>query len=223
GLMILRNIPAFYYGTSPNKFFDYLASGLPVLVNYPGWMADMITAQGAGVVVPPNDPMAFAEAVIGLADSPVMMAEMARRCVNLARREFLQMDLAQRCVSVIEKAAGMSQGRRISLYRRWGKRAFDLLAVILALPFLLPIAVVVSVLIRLQMGSPVFFRQQRPGFRARPFTLLKFRTMTFASNESGTLLCDENRLSSLGKQLRRWSIDEIPQVWNVIKGEMSLV
>src|SRR5207248_1849929 len=102
-------------------------------------------------------------------------------------------------------------------------RAFDLFAVIAALPFLLPVAVVVSVLIWLLMGSPVFFRQLRPGYRARPFTLLKFRTMTFATNESGTLLCDEERLSSLGKQLRRWSIDEIPQVWNVIKGEMSLV
>src|SRR2546430_14475774 len=116
GLMILANVPAFYYGTSPNKFFDYLASGLPVLVNYPGWMAEMITEQGAGVVVPPHDPMAFADALIGLADAREMTAEMARQCSNLAKREFLQTDLAQRCVSVIESAGGISQEKKISSY-----------------------------------------------------------------------------------------------------------
>jgi len=105
GLMILANVPAFYYGTSPNKFFDYLASGLPVLVNYPGWMAEMVTAQGAGVVVPPQDPIAFADALIRMADDRAATAEMGRLGRNLARREFLQTTLAQRCVSVMESAA----------------------------------------------------------------------------------------------------------------------
>ena len=102
GLMILANVPAFYYGTSPNKFFDYLASGLPVLVNYPGWMAEMVTAQGAGVVVPPQDPVAFADAVLRMADARAATAEMGPRGRNFAKREFLQTTLAQRCVSVME-------------------------------------------------------------------------------------------------------------------------
>ena len=106
GLMILGNVPAFYYGTSPNKFFDYLASGLPVLVNYPGWMADMVTAQGAGVVVPPQDPIAFADALVRMADSRAAIAEMGPRGRGLAQREFLWTALAQRCVSVMERAAG---------------------------------------------------------------------------------------------------------------------
>lgn len=102
GLMILANVPAFYYGTSPNKFFDYLASSLPVLVNYPGWMAEMVTAQGAGVAVPPQDPVAFADALVCMADACAATAEMGPRGRNFAKREFLQTTLAQRCVSVLE-------------------------------------------------------------------------------------------------------------------------
>lgn len=104
GLMILANVPAFYYGTSPNKFFDYLASGLPVLVNYPGWMAEMVTAQGAGVVVRPQDPVAFADALMRMADACAATAEMGRRGRNFAQREFLRTTLAERCVSVMESA-----------------------------------------------------------------------------------------------------------------------
>ncbi|MGH9730006.1 MAG: glycosyltransferase family 4 protein [Candidatus Acidiferrales bacterium] len=104
GLMILANVPAFYYGTSPNKFFDYLASSLPVLVNYPGWMAEMVTAQCAGVAVPPEDPAAFADALLHMADARTATAEMGPRGRNFAKREFLQSTLAQRCVSVMESA-----------------------------------------------------------------------------------------------------------------------
>src|SRR5215469_1155776 len=98
GLMILSNVPAFYYGTSPNKFFDYLASGLPVLVNYPGWMADMVSAQGVGLVVRPGDPVAFAEALMRMADAGAATAEMGPRARDLAHREFMRATLAHRCV-----------------------------------------------------------------------------------------------------------------------------
>jgi glycosyltransferase involved in cell wall biosynthesis len=102
GLMILANVPAFYYGTSPNKFFDYLASSLPVLVNYPGWIAEMVAAEDVGVVVPPQDPKAFAEALMRMADTRPATAEMGPRGHDFAEREFLQTALAQRCVSLIE-------------------------------------------------------------------------------------------------------------------------
>src|SRR6267154_5251418 len=78
GLMILANVSAFYYGTSPNKFFDYLASSLPILVNYPGWMAEMVTTQGAGVVVPARDPLAFADALTSMADARAVTVEMGQ-------------------------------------------------------------------------------------------------------------------------------------------------
>jgi glycosyltransferase involved in cell wall biosynthesis len=107
GLMVLSNVPAFYYGTSPNKFFDYLASGLPVLVNYPGWMAEMANAQGVGLAVRPEDPLAFAEALISMADTRAVTTEMGLRARDLAHREFLRANLAQRCIAVIESAVAM--------------------------------------------------------------------------------------------------------------------
>jgi lipopolysaccharide/colanic/teichoic acid biosynthesis glycosyltransferase len=223
GLMILANVPAFYYGTSPNKFFDYLASGLPVLVNYPGWMAEMVTAQGVGIVVPPQDPVAFAEALTRMADAGAATAEMGQRGRNFVQRAFLRTTLAQRCVSVIESAAVMRKRKETSAYRHWGKRGLDLLALVAALPFAVPVMIVVALLVRFQMGSPVFFRQVRPGYKTKPFTLLKFRTMNSTRDKRGDLLSDEKRLTKLGALLRRYSLDEIPQLWNLLKGEMSLV
>jgi sugar transferase EpsL len=117
----------------------------------------------------------------------------------------------------------MQSGKDKSAYHRWGKRGLDLLALLAASPFVLPVVIVVALMVRLQMGSPVFFRQLRPGYRAKPFTLLKFRTMNSACDEQGSLLSDEKRLTKLGELLRRYSVDEIPQLWNVVKGEMSLV
>lgn len=223
GLMILANVPAFYYGTSPNKFFDYLASGLPVLVNYPGWMAEMVAAQSAGVVVPPQDAAAFADALMRMSDARVATTEMGSRGRSFARREFSRATLAQSCVAVMEKAAATQSGNTRSAYRRWGKRGLDLLVPLAASPFVVPMAIVVAMVVRLRMGSPVFFRQVRPGYRAKPFTLLKFRTMRSARDPEGNLLPDEKRLTSLGRLLRRFSLDELPQLWNVLIGEMSLV
>ena len=223
GLMILANVPAFYYGTSPNKFFDYLASGLPVLVNYPGWMADLVTREGAGVVVPPQDPGAFAHALMHMADSRAAIHEMGVRGRHLAQREFLQTTLTQRCVSVIESTGSMRSTREESAYRRWGKRSLDLAVLLAVSPFVLPVAAVVALLVKLRMGSPVLFRQVRPGYLGKPFTLLKFRTMSFERDEDNSLLSDNKRLTRSGTHLRRHSLDEIPQLWNVLKGEMSLV
>lgn len=103
GLMILANVPAFYYGTSPNKFFDYIASGLPVLNNYPGWLADMIKTHNCGVVVPPDDPVAFANALEYLADNRDKLKIMGRNARLLAEREFDWKVLADQFVDWVEK------------------------------------------------------------------------------------------------------------------------
>ncbi|MBU0638633.1 MAG: glycosyltransferase family 4 protein [Planctomycetes bacterium] len=104
GLMILKNVPAFYYGTSPNKFFDYIASGLPVLNNYPGWLAEMITEHRCGVVVPPDDQPAFAEAVLRLRDDPAEGAAMGLRGRQLAEARFSRDMLGAQFVETLERA-----------------------------------------------------------------------------------------------------------------------
>ncbi len=103
------------------------------------------------------------------------------------------------------------------------KRAFDLVLTIPALVLLAPILITVAILVRIKHGSPIFFSQQRPGVQGKPFTLLKFRTMTNARDENGHLLPDEDRLTSFGQFLRRTSLDELPELLNVVRGDMRLV
>ena len=109
GLMILANVPAFYYGTSPNKFFDYIASGLPVLNNYPGWLAGIIEENGCGVAVPPDNPEAFADALIQLRDSAARRREMGVKARSLAEAQFNREDLADRFVTFLERCLRNSQ------------------------------------------------------------------------------------------------------------------
>lgn len=103
------------------------------------------------------------------------------------------------------------------------KRLFDLVAAGIALVLLSPLLLVVALLVRLKLGSPVLFRQVRPGLHARPFTVLKFRTMLDAAGPDGQPLPDVERLTRFGRFLRASSLDELPELWNVVKGEMSLV
>ena len=108
-------------------------------------------------------------------------------------------------------------------HRRYGKRLFDLLITLPALPVLAPFLFVIALLVRLKLGAPVLFRQQRPGLHGKPFTLYKFRTMTDARDAQGHLLPDAQRLRRFGRFLRSSSLDELPEFVNVLKGEMSLV
>lgn len=103
------------------------------------------------------------------------------------------------------------------------KRGFDLLVTILLLLLLSPVFLIIACLVVVKHGRPVFFRQQRPGYRARPFKILKFRTMTNARDAAGQLLPDADRLTPLGRFLRSSSLDELPELINVIRGEMSWV
>ncbi len=103
------------------------------------------------------------------------------------------------------------------------KRAFDFVFVLATLPAWLPVLLVTALLVRVKLGSPVVFRQLRPGRNARPFTLYKFRTMTDGRDAAGDPLPDEQRMHPFGAWLRRSSLDELPELWNVLRGDMSLV
>ena len=104
GMMVLANVPAFYYGTSPNKFFDYIASGLPVVNNYPGWLADMINENKCGIAVEPEKPELFADAVIKMAENPELRKEYGINGRALAEREFARDLLGAKFVSFLEEA-----------------------------------------------------------------------------------------------------------------------
>ena len=106
---------------------------------------------------------------------------------------------------------------------RYLKRILDLFVVIPGLATILPIMGIVAMLVRLKIGSPVLFRQVRPGIHGKPFTIYKFRTMTDAMDAEGNLLPDGQRLTPLGGFLRSTSLDELPELFNVLKGDMSLV
>nr|MBF0684009.1 sugar transferase [Pseudomonas sp.] len=103
------------------------------------------------------------------------------------------------------------------------KRFLDVMGAALALALLSPVMLVIAWLIRRHMGSPVLFRQMRPGLGGKPFLMVKFRTMRDARNAQGEELPDSERLTRLGQFLRATSLDELPELWNVLKGDMSLV
>jgi sugar transferase EpsL len=103
------------------------------------------------------------------------------------------------------------------------KRIFDLLVTILGLVISLPLLLIISLLVWIFLGTPILFLQKRPGYKGRPFMTYKFRTMTERKGSDGNLLPDSERLPSFGRFLRSTSLDDLPQLWNVLIGEMSLV
>lgn len=112
---------------------------------------------------------------------------------------------------------------RAGLYERYIKRLLDVLLSAFALMVLWPVLLITAILVRTKLGSPVIFRQARPGKNGEIFQLYKFRSMTDARDENGQLLPDEVRLTNFGKLLRSTSLDELPELWNILKGDMSIV
>ena len=115
----------------------------------------------------------------------------------------------------------MNHKKRI--YEKYIKRPQDFICALLALVVLSPILLIVAILVRIKLGSPVLFTQDRPGLHGKVFKLYKFRTMTSQTDENGNLLPDEIMLTSFGKKLRATSLDELPELINILKGDMSVV
>lgn len=109
------------------------------------------------------------------------------------------------------------------IYKKYIKRPMDIILSLIALIILSPVMLVIALIIRIRLGSPVIFRQKRPGLNEKIFTLYKFRTMTDQKDENGNLLPDKMRITKLGKFLRSTSLDELPELLNILKGDMSFV
>lgn len=115
------------------------------------------------------------------------------------------------------------ESKQGGIYRNYIKRVFDLILSLLAIIVLSPVFLILFILIRIILGSPVIFKQKRPGFNEKIFTMYKFRTMTDKRDEHGEWLPDSQRITKFGKILRTTSLDELPGLFNILKGEMSFV
>ena len=213
-IAILKNIPGFTT-TFPNKVFDYMAAGRPTILAIDGVIRQVIESADGGMFSPPGDPQSLAEAVLMLSRNASLRERQGQNARTYAVAHFDRKQQAKDLELVLD------QLRFRQPYR--GKRVLDLLLSVAALIVLLPIVALVGILVRIKLGSPVIFRQQRPGWHGRPFRVLKFRTMTNSSGPDGVLLPDAERLSAFGKFLRSTSLDELPELINVLRGEMSLV
>lgn len=109
------------------------------------------------------------------------------------------------------------------MYEKYIKRMLDFVFSLIALIALFPIVIIIAILVRIKLGKPIIFKQQRPGLNCKIFKMYKFRTMTDEKDENGNLLPDEKRLTEFGKFLRSTSLDELPELINILKGDMSIV
>ncbi len=109
------------------------------------------------------------------------------------------------------------------MYRKILKRWIDIILSLFVITILSPVLIIISIVVRIKLGKPIIFKQKRPGKEQKIFEMYKFRTMTDEKDSSGNLLSDEERLTSFGRKLRRTSLDELPEVFNILKGDMSFV
>ncbi len=110
-----------------------------------------------------------------------------------------------------------------NIYEKYIKRSLDFICALIAILFLSPVMLIVAILVRIKLGSPIIFTQERPGRNEKIFKMYKFRSMSDARDKNGNLLPDEKRLGNFGKSLRATSLDELPELFNILKGEMSIV
>ncbi|WP_414657593.1 sugar transferase [Deinococcus sp. VB343] len=216
-LVHLKDDPLFAI-TIPSKTQAYLMTGKPILMGVRGDAAEMVKAAGAGIAFEPQNPEALARAV----QEMLALTPAQRQSMGAAGREYYFAELslaagAQHFAQIFEQVA--RQHRPYDAL----KRGIDVAAAGAGLMVLgLPLGVL-AYMVRQKLGSPVLFKQVRPGLDGQPFTMYKFRTMTDERGPDGQLLPDSVRLTSFGKFLRSTSLDELPELWNVLKGDMSLV
>lgn len=124
---------------------------------------------------------------------------------------------------IVGESEKMKQHKPYGIYEKYFKRPLDFICGMAAIIVFSPLYIIIAILVRIKLGTPVLFTQERPGKDEKIFKLYKFRTMTDATDEEGNLLSDEERLTSLGKFLRATSLDEIPEAFNIVKGDMSVI
>jgi lipopolysaccharide/colanic/teichoic acid biosynthesis glycosyltransferase len=176
-----------------------------------------------GLVVPARNAKALKQAIETLLCNPGLRADMGHAGRKWMQRDFHPEAIWHAHTEMYREMLKEGLWRKRPQRGGFAKRAFDLFTAAVALIVLSPVIATIAMVVRMFLGSPVLFRQVRPGYKARPFTCLKFRTMTDKRDVNGQLLSDAERLTPLGRFLRSTSLDELPELVNVIRGEMSLV
>lgn len=217
-LAILKNIPMFST-TYPNKVFDYMAAGRPTVLVIDGVIREVIEKANGGIFVKPGDDEALAVAVEKLCSDKMLRDQMGLSARHYVVAHFNREQQAQEFRKVLEQVSK----NHIIRPHQFIKRSIDIIAACAGLTLGSPLMLVIYFVIRSTRGLPVFFRQQRPGLCGKPFTMYKFRTMSGERDENDNLLPDAQRLTRFGEFLRRTSLDELPELFNVLKGDMSLV
>ncbi|MGE5243065.1 MAG: sugar transferase, partial [Betaproteobacteria bacterium] len=201
------------------------ACGLPAVASRIYGIVDAVEEGQTGLLHPAGDVEGLAGELRRIAGDARLRRSLGAAARERAVREFdvARMVSEQQSLyaSVLDRPA--SRAGADGWYRRFGKRAIDVVVAGSALVMLAPLFVALAAVIRFALGTPVLFRQRRPGLNAVPFTMLKFRSMTDRYDERGYALPDAERLTTLGRVLRASSLDELPELWNVLKGDMSLV
>jgi len=205
---------------------EAMAFGKPVVASDVLGTRELVGHEGTGLLVPYKAAKELASALVRLLGD-----EALRNRFGTAGREAIEACFTEQAVvrrlerMYAELAAGREGARKRTLpwINRFVKRTVDLAATIPALVLLSPLLAVVALLVRVKLGAPVLFKQQRPGLHGKTFHVYKFRTMTDRRGADGALLPDAQRLTAFGKLLRKLSLDEIPQLFNVVRGDMSLV
>lgn len=220
--------------TIPSKIQAYMYAGRPILCGIRGDAADLVQQANAGLSFAPEDPNSLVAAIQKLRSMPADDRERMGACGRTYYQKHLALSAGvEQLEAVFEKTVARPavSGREVETKRAqtatWSycfwKRLLDVVGASAGLLLLSPLLLFLAIAIRWTMGAPVLFRQRRPGLHGQPFTMYKFRTMSDRRGADGSLLPDHQRLSSFGKFLRASSLDELPELFNVLCGEMSLV
>jgi lipopolysaccharide/colanic/teichoic acid biosynthesis glycosyltransferase len=206
------------------EMFDAIAASKPLFINHDGWHADLIESRGAGIKVSPSDMDGAARDIADFVRDGEALRRAAEQASALADSRFNRDKVTNELRTLVE-TVGQEQPApaRRRLRSLALKRLFDMVLAFTALIVLSPVMIVVALAILFTMGRPVVFTHTRPGLGGQPFRLLKFRTMEEVTDSSGNDLSDGDRMTSLGRVLRRTSLDELPELINVLIGDMSLV
>jgi lipopolysaccharide/colanic/teichoic acid biosynthesis glycosyltransferase/glycosyltransferase involved in cell wall biosynthesis len=225
--MDLLVLPTYREGF-PNVPLEAAAMRLPVVATRIAGCVDAVEDGVTGTLVAPRDARALGAAIRRYLEDPELRARHGdagrERVLRLFRPERIREAIHAEYAALLRERGPGRVGRvRPTGRRAPAKRLFDVAVSALALIVLSPVLLATALAVRISLGPPVLFRQQRPGLHGRPFTILKFRTLGNARDADGNPLPDAQRMTRFGRWLRSTSLDELPELWNVLRGDMSLV